>query len=79
MAKPKSISFAEIVKGRHSYVTLTDDGLLLASELVMVVNGGSKNYANQVITHDTFSKWKKIQKCIMHSRLNPKNASCILD
>jgi hypothetical protein len=88
MTKPKHISFAEIVQGRHSSVKVTDDGLLHASELAMVVHGGSRNYVNQVIMHTIIHFlmhfWQipkmhdaflaKSQKCMMHSWQNPKNA-----
>lgn len=46
---PKTMSFAEIVRGRDASVRLTDDGYLYAVDLVMVMTGADRNYAAQVI------------------------------
>ena len=57
----KSFSFAEIVHGRDSSVRVTDDGLLYAVDLVMVVTGKDRDYAGQVlrsISHDIFHPMK---------------------
>ncbi len=40
-----SISFAGIVHGTHTSVRVTDDGLLFAVELVMVVSDLDRNQA----------------------------------
>ena len=45
----KTMSFAEIVKGRDASVRMTDDGYLYAVDLVMVMTGADRNYAGQVI------------------------------
>ena len=45
----KMLSFAEIVHGRESSVRITDDGLLFAVDLVMVVTGKDRDYAGQVL------------------------------
>ena len=45
----KLFSFAEIVHGRESSVRMTDDGLLFAVDLVMVVTGKDRDYAGQVL------------------------------
>lgn len=42
-------SFAEIVQGRDSSVRVTDDGLLYAVDLVMVMTGKNRNDAGQAI------------------------------
>jgi hypothetical protein len=47
----KTISFAEIVHGRDASVRVTDDKLLYAVDLVMVMTGKNRNYAGQVKTH----------------------------
>jgi len=46
---PKSISFDEIVKGRDATVRITEDGLLYAIDLVMVVTGKNRNEAGEAI------------------------------
>lgn len=46
---PKTISFADIVHGRDANVRVTEDKLLYAVDLAMVVNGVDRNYASQVI------------------------------
>ena len=43
----KPISFAEIIHGRDASVRVTDDGLLYAVDLVVVMTGASKDYAGQ--------------------------------
>jgi len=43
----KSFSFAEIVQGRDSSVPVTDDGLLHAVQLVMVMTGKDRNSAGR--------------------------------
>ncbi len=45
----QTISFAEIVHGRDASVRVTEDNLLYAVDLAMVVTGKSRNYAGQVI------------------------------
>ena len=45
----KSFSFAEIVHGRDSSVRVTDDGLLYAVDLVMVITGKDRDHAGQAI------------------------------
>jgi hypothetical protein len=42
-------SFAEIVQGRDASVRVTDDGLLYAADLVMVVTGNNRDYACHVL------------------------------
>ena len=57
----KSFSFAEIVHGRDSSVRVTDDGLLYAVDLVMVITGKDRDYAGQVlrsIGHEIFHPMK---------------------
>jgi hypothetical protein len=54
-------SFAEIVKGRDSSVRLTDDNLLFAVDLAMVVTGKNRNDAGQAIRNlkeETFQSGK---------------------
>ncbi len=48
-SKQRFISFAEIVKGRDASVRITDDGLLYAVDLAMVVTGKNRNDAGQAI------------------------------
>jgi hypothetical protein len=45
----KSFSFAEIVHGRDSSVRVTDDGLLYAVDLVMVITGKDRDHAGQAL------------------------------
>lgn len=45
----KTISFAEIIKGRNASVKVTDDEMVHAVELVMLVHGATRVYAAQVI------------------------------
>jgi hypothetical protein len=49
MAHPKSLSFVEIVQGRDSSVLITDDGLLYAVDLCMVVTGKNRDDAGKAI------------------------------
>jgi hypothetical protein len=49
MQATRTFSFAEIVHGHESSVRVTDDGLLYAVDLVMVVTGKDRDYAGQVI------------------------------
>jgi hypothetical protein len=45
----KTISFSEIVHGRESDVRVTEDGLLYAVDIVMVISGKNRNDAGQAI------------------------------
>lgn len=66
----KSFSFAEIVHGRDSSVRVTDDGLLFAVDLVMVVTGKNCNHSNEClrqIDKDIFKQAKFIERQI-HKR-----------
>ena len=57
----KMLSFAEIVHGRESSVRITDDGLLFAVDLVMVVTGKDRDHAGQAlrsISHEIFHPLK---------------------
>ena len=47
VAREKTISFAEIIKGRDASVKVTDDGMVHAVELVMLVHGATRVYAAQ--------------------------------
>lgn len=49
----KTMSFAEIVRGREASVRMTDDYLLYAVDLVMVVTGKDRDYSGQVIAFIT--------------------------
>lgn len=49
MGSQKTFSFAEIVKGRDASVRVTDDGLLYAVDLVMVVTGASRDDAGKAL------------------------------
>ena len=44
----KTISFAEIVRGCDASVRVTDDMLIYAVDLAMVVTGKDRDYAAQV-------------------------------
>ena len=46
---PQLISFAELVKERDSTVRVTDDGLIYAVDLVMVVTGQSRDAAGMAL------------------------------
>jgi hypothetical protein len=48
-AKPKLISFADIVHGREANVRVTDDGLIYAVDLVMVMTGLSRDDSGKTI------------------------------
>ena len=53
----KTISFEEIVKGRDASVRVTEDGLLYAVDLVMVVTGSNNDDAGKTLRrlpHDIF-------------------------
>ena len=44
------ISFSDVIQGRDANVRITDDGLLYAVDLVMVMTGKDMKSANQVKT-----------------------------
>ena len=55
----KMISFNEIIGGADSSVRVTEDGLLYAVDLVMVITGSSRDDAGQAIRRlpaDIFSQ-----------------------
>ena len=47
MARPTHFSFAEVVQGRDANVRVTDDGLLYAVDLAMVVTGHNRDDAGK--------------------------------
>lgn len=64
----KTFSFAEIIHGRDASVRVTNDGLLYAVDLVMVMTGASRDYAGQHLRRlpdETFSS------CKLHDRSFP--------
>jgi hypothetical protein len=64
----KTFSFAEIIQGRDASVRVTNDGLLYAVDLVMVMTGASRDYAGQHLRRlpdETFSS------CKLHDRSFP--------
>lgn len=48
MAAEKIFSFNEVIS--HAYVPVTEDNMLYAPELISVINGNGKTYANQVLS-----------------------------
>lgn len=65
MAATKYISFDEIVQGRDSQVRVTDDGLIYAVDLVMVVTGKDRDHASQALrglSNDVFSVERFVQR-----------------
>jgi len=42
------MSFSDIVQGRDASVRVTDDGLVYAVDLVIVMTGKDKNHASEV-------------------------------
>jgi hypothetical protein len=61
MACSKLFSFAEVVKGRDASVRVTDDGLLYAVDLAMVMTGKDRDHAGQAIrsiSDEVFSSLK---------------------
>jgi hypothetical protein len=55
----QTISFDEIVKGRDSTVRVTDDQLLYAVDLVMVMTGQARDHAGKTI--------RNISDAVFHS------------
>jgi hypothetical protein len=49
MQAAKFITFAEIIQGRDSSVSITDDGMIYAVDLVIVVTGKSRDDAARAI------------------------------
>ncbi len=45
----KTISFADIVKGRDASVKVTDDGLVFAVDLVVVMTNQERNHAAKTL------------------------------
>jgi hypothetical protein len=63
----KHLSFEEIVHGRDATVRITDDGLLFAVDLVMVVSGKNRNEAGEAIrriTDDVFPSSKFLERSL---------------
>ena len=61
----KAISFRDIVQGRDSYVRITDDGLIYATDLVQVMTGKTGKRAARVLrylTDEMFSREKIIER-----------------
>ena len=56
MAQSKMISFAELIPGRDASVRHTDDKLLYAVDLTMVVHGSDRNVASKVISPRNLDK-----------------------
>lgn len=50
MAQSKMISFAELIQGRDASVCVTDNDLLDMVHITMIVHGGDRNFASQVIS-----------------------------
>ena len=48
MAAQRIFNFNEIIS--HAYVPVTEDNMLYAPELISVINGNGKSYANQVLS-----------------------------
>jgi hypothetical protein len=48
MAAERIFNFNEIIS--HAYVPVTEDNLFYAPELISVINGNGKSYANQVLS-----------------------------
>ena len=49
MARPTHFSFAEVVQGRDANVRVTDDGLLYAVDLAMVVTGKNRDDSGKAL------------------------------
>ena len=49
MQAAKCISFAEIVQGRDSSVRVTDDGMIFAVDLIMVMSGKSREDSSKTL------------------------------
>ena len=65
MACSKSISFSEVVQGREARVRVTDDGMIYAVDLVMVMTGKCRNDAGQALRNlpdEVFSSVKFTEK-----------------
>ena len=70
-----TISFEEIVKGRDATVRVTDDGLLYAIDLVMVVTGHSRDDSGKVLrrlTETIFHSTKNLSERQLSTRGGPK-------
>ena len=68
MAAEKFFSFAEIVKDRDASVRMTDDNMLIAVDLAMVMSGKERDYAGQMLRRlpdEVFSS------CKLHDRTLP--------
>jgi hypothetical protein len=70
MACSKFFSFEEIVKGRDASVRVTDDGLLYAVDLVMVMTGLSRNVSGKTLRRleDTLFPLNKMSSRQLSSR-----------
>ena len=47
MAREMKFSFAELVQGRDASVRVSDDNMLYAVDLVIVITGKGRDYAGQ--------------------------------
>jgi hypothetical protein len=70
MPREKTFSFAEIVQGRDAGVRVTDDNMLYAVDLVMVMTGKDRNNAgrdlrdlsDEIFQSTKFVDWQEISQ-----------------
>jgi hypothetical protein len=63
--RQKHFSFAEVLQGRNANVRVTDDGLLYAVELVMVVTGKNRDDSGKALRNlsdEAFSSQKSTHR-----------------
>lgn len=63
----KTISFAEIVQERDASVRVTDDGMIFAVDLVMVMTGKNSNHSNETLRDINDSLFNN-EKFVIRSR-----------
>jgi len=60
MSVPKTISFSELVQGRDASVRVTEDGLIYAVDLVMVMTGKNQHDSAKVIRDLSEDRFKQV-------------------
>jgi hypothetical protein len=57
----KTFSFADIVQGRNASVRMTDDNMLVAVDIVMVVTGKDRDHAGQTLRRISEEKFSSLK------------------
>ena len=68
MQTERTFSFSDIVQGRDASVRVTEDNMLVAVDLAMVMTGKDKNYAGQASVGHDILVLRRGFTCILHDK-----------